>query len=97
NPAGATCKLAFKGYSTHDYVLHSLLELLGEDAGGGKFAGFLNPQMNAAILIELWEVDGQPKVKVLYRPYAMASELRDLTPTITHCNNKKACDLGEFE
>ncbi|GMS79424.1 hypothetical protein PENTCL1PPCAC_1599, partial [Pristionchus entomophagus] len=91
------CKHVFKGYSTHDYILNTLLEALGEKARGIALEGFSNLQMNSAILIELWEVGGAPKVKVLYRPYAYASDLRELTPVIEKCTGETACDLTKFE
>ncbi|KAF8381823.1 hypothetical protein PRIPAC_70965 [Pristionchus pacificus] len=90
-------KLAFKGYSTHDYILNLLLELLGGEARNVALKGFLNPQMSAAIGIELWDVAGAPKVKVLYRPYALASSLRELTPVIEHCKGEADCDLDKFQ
>lgn len=53
-----------------DFVLNSLLETLGKEARIEALSPLGHPQYNALILIELWNIEGSPKVKV---PFSSSS------------------------
>ncbi|GMT14880.1 hypothetical protein PFISCL1PPCAC_6177, partial [Pristionchus fissidentatus] len=88
--------IKFRAFSTQDFVINSLLETLGEEARSIALAPFDSPQYNALILIELWDFEGTPKVKVLYRPDAFKEEATVITHLVRGCS-KEYCSLDLFD
>ncbi|KAF8360784.1 acp-3, partial [Pristionchus pacificus] len=88
--------IKFRAFSTQDFVLNSLLETLGKEARIEALSPLGHPQYNALILIELWNIEGSPKVKILYRPDAYKEEATVITPFVRGCSNEY-CSLDLFD
>ncbi|GMR49936.1 hypothetical protein PMAYCL1PPCAC_20131, partial [Pristionchus mayeri] len=90
----AILPLKFKAISTQDFVMNSLLESLGvrREALGKALA----PQYNSLLLFELWNVKGQPMIKVLYKRGTHTNKLVNLSGNTRNCKGVIACPLEQF-
>ncbi|GMT35254.1 hypothetical protein PFISCL1PPCAC_26551, partial [Pristionchus fissidentatus] len=86
--------LKFKAISTQDFVMNSLLESLGmrREALGKALA----PQYNSMLLFELWNVKGQPMIKILYKRGSHTNKLVNLSGNTRNCHGVIACPLEQF-
>ncbi|GMT07840.1 hypothetical protein PENTCL1PPCAC_30014, partial [Pristionchus entomophagus] len=90
----AILPLKFKAISTQDFAMNSLLESLGvrREALGKALA----PQYNSLLLFELWNVKGQPMIKVLYKRGTHTNKLVNLSGNTRSCHGVIACPLEQF-
>ncbi|CAJ0931801.1 unnamed protein product, partial [Mesorhabditis belari] len=81
----------FHAYSTHDSVVLPLAESLG-------ILSALNnrlPEYTSGIIIELWDQNGSPYVKVYYRMSPRSHEVLDVSSQVRKCETDE-CPLAVF-
>ncbi|KAE9551550.1 hypothetical protein FO519_005243 [Halicephalobus sp. NKZ332] len=83
----------FHMYSGHDTGIAAHLRAFGAKEGA---IGRETPQMSSMSVVELWDGDGKPYIKLLYSDNSTVP-FRDVTKSIGDCGSGDKCDFQTFK
>ncbi|CAB3400189.1 unnamed protein product [Caenorhabditis bovis] len=85
----------FSAYSSHDTLIVSLLESLGIRVAA--IGNDTSPDFCSTVIFELWNINGEPMIKVFYRSQPNETEIVNLTPFVRNCaNSSELCPAEIF-
>ncbi|CAJ0958730.1 unnamed protein product, partial [Mesorhabditis belari] len=89
------CQKKFAGYSTQDFILAAMLELVDLKE---KILGIQSPFFSSAIIIEMWKRPcGDRYIKFYYRHGpGERSKMVDYTKDVRGCKGQVECDFDDF-
>ncbi|EFO85884.1 hypothetical protein CRE_01575 [Caenorhabditis remanei] len=94
-----TTKRKFNAYSTQDWLIGGVLDAFSVLKYLQSILPKEEPNYSVMIVVELWEINGKPFVKFLYKPEEITEEnhqLLDLTTRIPGCQGLEDCPLEVF-